>query len=94
MNFDQYLAQKRDEYGDAFDASDLAPAFRAYFGTRIRVKVLTSYGEEITGTVSATTGHRPAFLLMRRRNSVGSSDLLSVRDRVIAVQYGHKYVAV
>lgn len=70
---------------------------------RPRVKVETAYYDENgvllatwvrTGTVGKTTGWRPAYLIMARVDSVGSSDLVSLdnathKTRVIGVSDGH-----
>lgn len=92
--YELYLARKRREYGDRFVPPD-APQFVRYFqGPRIKVRTTYPSGEtyERTGTVSITTGWKPAFLLMRRSNAFGSSDLLRRDDEVIAVQGGRKYI--
>jgi hypothetical protein len=81
-------------FGEKFDPSDLAPQFVEYFESGERIKVETDHGEWRnirTGTISVTTGWRPAFLLIHRRNSDGSSDVLGARDRVTHVQYGKAY---
>ena len=90
--FAKYLARKAREHGDKFDASELLPAFRQYYGTGQRIQITTEYDNGTrwvrTGRVSATTGWRPAFLLMARSNQIGSSDVLGPRDRITAVQRG------
>jgi len=80
----------RSHYGDRFSESDLAPRFRRYYESGERVRVRFSYGEA-TGTIGATTGWRPAFLLMRTARSIGSSYVLSERDTVVAVKHGRTY---
>lgn len=92
--FASRLARGERQWGDRFDPSELTDKFVPYFDTGDRIKVHTSYGEDITGTVSTTTGWRPAFLLVRRSNAMGSSDLLSDRDTVVAVKRGRYYVPV
>lgn len=57
----------------------------------------TTYGDEVverTGTVGITTGWHPAFLLMSRSSAMGSSDVLSARDVIVAVKRGRSYVPV
>lgn len=100
-NYQNRLERGRAEHGVRFDPVDLEAvdaAFRTYYGTGTRVRVETNYedGEPYvrTGTVSTTTGWKPAFLLMHRSNAYGSSDLIGPRDRIIAVQSGRKYVPV
>lgn len=74
------------------DRSDLAPQFAGYYESGDRIRVRFSYGEERTGTVGKTMGWRPAYLLMARSDSTGSSDVLGADDAVIAVKRGGKYV--
>ncbi len=98
MNMNRYqmfLARKDAEYGIEFDDSNLASKFVPYFNSGKRIKVLTSDGRTLYGTVGVTTGWKPVFLLMRNSNRVGSSDLLSDSDRIVAVQgtYTKKYVS-
>lgn len=76
------------------DRSQLAPAFAGYHRTGQRIRVRFDNGEEKTGTVGKTTGWRPVYLLMARSDSIGSSDLLSAKDTVVAVKRGGKYVRV
>lgn len=98
-----FLRTGRIRHGNDFDPSAIlrAEAFLPYFGTGQRVRVTTVYGEgedaetfTRTGLVSATTGHRPALLLVHRSNAHGSWDLLSHTDRLVAVQRGRRYVEV
>lgn len=81
---------------DDVSVADIAAcdsAVIAAFGSGARVKVRnTAYDETRTGTVSRTTGWRPALLLMRRRNAHGSSDVLGPNDRIVAVWNGRRYV--
>ena len=83
--YEAYIASKRYEYGTQFDASDLDTRFARYYHTGTRIKVETC-GMVLTGTVGATTGWRPCFLLMRTKRSMGSPWTLGSRDRIIAVQ--------
>lgn len=98
--FDDYVSRKQQEHGDKFDASELWQKFWKYYGSDTRVKIRAYYpdsGESYTrtGRVSATTGWKPAFLLMHRSSDRGSSDVLSERDEVVAVQRGgRKYVTI
>jgi hypothetical protein len=90
-SYSEYTERKRREYGERFDASDLAPAFVPYFENGARVKVRFGYGEEAFGTVGATTGWKPVFLLMHNARAIGSSRTLSAADRVVAVKRGRGY---
>jgi hypothetical protein len=100
MKYSELVSRKRREFGDKFDDSDLDPTFRPYFESGDRIRVVTKYGNapdaevwERTGCVSVTTGPRPAFLLMARRDCSGSSDLLlpGRGHRVTAVKRGRMY---
>lgn len=92
--YEQLVQRGRERHGERFEESDLAPEFRPYFRTGQRVRVRYSYGEEVTGTIGASTGWRPCFLLMRTARSVGSSYVLGTRDHVVAVQKAGRYIPV
>jgi len=67
------------------DYSNIAQKFSGYYGKDIRIKVgfCDNNGkvyETKTGTVSMTTGWKPSLMLMLRRDSHGSSYLLSDKD--------------
>lgn len=73
------------------DRSDLAPQFASYLHSGQRIRVRFSHGEERTGTVGKTMGWKPAYLLMARSDSMGSSDLLGAGDQIVGVKYGRTY---
>lgn len=93
-SYEDYLNRKRAEHGERFDPSDLAEQFIPYFISRERIRVEGLADEPLTGTVGVTTGHKPAFLLMRRSSDHGSMWLLSDEHRITAVKRGRDYVAV
>lgn len=84
-SFQSYIESKRREYGDKFDASDLARQFVPYFESGQRVKVDLGNDEILTGTIGVTTGWRPCFLLMRTSRSIGSTWTLGKDDKVVEV---------
>ena len=99
--YQESLERGRKEWGEKFDTSALDecdPAISTYFhGPRVRVVSTYANGETETrtGTISRTTGWRPVFLLMHRSNAIGSSDVLSPRDKVTAVQRdGREYTPI
>lgn len=61
------------------DTSHLAIKFTPHYNSNQRIEVLTPYGERIRGYVGKTTGWRPSYILLARRNSIGSSELLDSR---------------
>lgn len=69
--------------GHELDESDLAPQFEPYYRSGQRIIVRTSYGEVLRGYVGKTTGWRPCYLLLAKRNSISSSELLSKQDTII-----------
>jgi len=87
--YDRWLEEKYRKMSN-FDPSDLAPQFIPYFHSEVRLKVSTSYpgGETFVrfGTLGVTTGHKPVFLLVPRRTSTGSSDILRKDDVILAVK--------
>lgn len=93
--FRTYCMLKSREHGEKWDPSDLTPKFIPYFESGDRIRVRYRHGDYVmtrTGTVSVTTGWRPAFLLIRRVSDHGSSDVLSEQDEIIAVKRGRHYV--
>ena len=78
LRWKEYQERKKLEYGDKFDSSDLAEKWIPAFCTGERIRVRFPWGEVKTGTVSVTTGWRPAFLLIRSRRCHGSSDILDL----------------
>lgn len=90
----EYVERARARYGDKLDLGAIDRRFLPYFQTGQRIKV-RRHDEEITGTVSASLGWQPVLLLIRRSNSMGSSDVLDRHCELVAVQIGRKnYVPV
>lgn len=78
----------REIHGDKFTEAGLASQFRPYcHGPRIEVKTTYSDGTTHTrrGRVSITTGYAPVFLLLPRRDSRSSSDILHADDEIVRV---------
>lgn len=96
--YEQFIARasvRAAMQGHAFDDSELWPQFVPFFrGPRVRVRTTYDGGEtfERTGRIGATTGWRPAFLLIHRSNDHGSGDVLGEHDEIIAVHDGKRYV--
>jgi hypothetical protein len=83
--YEAYVERKLAEHGSLFrrpaGSPDLVSAFND--GARYEVDVYGD-GEVVErGRVSVTTGWAPSFLLMHRRNALGSSTLLDARSRII-----------
>lgn len=97
---DALYARARVRWGEKFDDTDLrnAPSLiRSLYGTDARVIVETRYPDgatlRIAGRVGVTTGWKPSFMLLHRRDSIGSSNLIGATERedgttteVVAVQ--------
>jgi hypothetical protein len=76
------MERQKTKYGSRFDASDLASKFIPYFNSQERITV--DFGFEVKrGRIGVTTGWKPAFLLMLRRNSMGSIWLLHNSDKIV-----------
>jgi hypothetical protein len=97
-NLEATIKAGRVRHGDKYDPSTMLACDESvlrHYGTRQRVKVTATYDDgetwTRTGTVSSTTGWRPALLLMHQSNAHGSWDVLGPRDRVVAVWDGNKY---
>lgn len=86
--FSEYVDRGKRQHGDKFTASELDPRFVQFYNSGARVKIdIGGTGEHIlTGTIGATTGWRPCFLLMRTSRSVGSMWTLGPKDKIVAVQ--------
>lgn len=91
--FGEYCSRQIERWGLRFNDRGLRPKYVPYFNSGERIRVDVS-GEIVTGTVSATTGYSPQFMLMRNSRSVGSRRLLSESDEILAVQRNGKYVPV
>lgn len=72
---------------------DCDPLFAEYLHTDTRVKVtnLDFPAMTRTGRVGVTGGWNPVFILLPRRDSVGSSDTLGPRDKVVGVRVDGSY---
>lgn len=85
--FEKLCADRKNQYGEKWDPSDLSQQFVSHFNTghsrRIKVKGVGNCGEDVWGFVGITTGWKPAFLLMRREGQVGSSIVLSDKDQIL-----------
>jgi hypothetical protein len=88
----EFLYRARSRHGAQFSEADLDTRFVPFFESGARIKILDLGSEEVTGTVGVTTGWKPAFLLMRRANSMGSEILLGPKTKILAVQRNGRYV--
>ena len=79
----EYIVRLQRKWGDKFTDVGLTEKFRPYFGQRIEIE--TSYGEKIRGWVAGTTGWQPSLMLLAKRNSTGSSNLISDKDTLVRV---------
>lgn len=97
---DSLYARARARWGHLFDDVDLrnAPSLiRSLYGTDARVIVETTYPNgatwRVAGRIGVTSGFRPAFMLLARSDSSGSSSLIGsteaedgTTNRVVAVR--------
>ena len=81
-----YVSRLRAKHGDKFSDGDLAPQFAEHFGQRVEVRYDYPSGS-ITkrGWVTGTSGWRPSLMILLRRNSHGSSWLVSNKDTLVRV---------
>lgn len=86
------IDRQRARHGDAYlgpNPDDVAAFGPYYHGACVEIE--TTYGGGQThrrrGYIGLTTGWAPSFLLLSRRNSRGSSDLISVAggSKIVAV---------
>lgn len=81
-SFQDYVCRKKKEYGAKFKQDDLNPDFIKAYDSQQRVKV--DFGGIVkTGRIGITTGWRPCFLLMLRRDVKGSSWLIGDEAKII-----------
>jgi len=67
------------------DNSDLASQFSIFYKNKQRIEVQFSYGDMKRGTVGKTTGWKPVYLLMLKRNSTASAYTLSDAEKIVKV---------
>jgi len=82
-NYEAYIQRKVGEYGDKFDADQLARKFIPAFNSEERIRVKFQFDKVRSGTIGVTTGWRPSFMLMLTSRSRGSSHLLSDTDEIV-----------
>lgn len=81
------LRRRARNHGDKVSMANLDMRFVQFYESGDRIKVKSPIFGEQTGTVGMTTGWKPAFLLMKRSDSVSSPILLGPGDKIIAVKY-------
>ena len=81
-NYKEYVDNKLKQYGIEFDTSDLNENFIPYFESGERITVKFSCGEIKRGTIGISSGWKPIFLLMLRKDSVGSSYTITKKDEI------------
>lgn len=88
LTLDGSLRLLRDIHGRGFSEDLLTPKFKPYYnGPRIEVRTIYPDGTTYIrrGRVGITNGRVPVFLLLPRRDSRSSSDILDDRDEIIRV---------
>jgi len=83
--FGQYVLRRRREHGERFNLDSLAEKWIEHFNSGSRIEVRFSCGTVKRGTVSATTGWVPSFLLILTQRSSGSSWLLGEDDELVKI---------
>lgn len=96
--FEQYCTRGKQQHGAKFSAASLAPQFIAAYnsGERITVEFVDNDNhvyEVRRGTIGATTGWQPCFLLMGRRTDHGSSYTLGANARITTMDAWRKFKA-
>jgi hypothetical protein len=86
-----FLARATRTHGDRFTPPLEADRFARYlhdYTVRVTVERVYPSGEtwRRTGYIGVTTGWSPAFLLLTRITSRGSSDVLGAGDRIVSVK--------
>lgn len=84
---EELIAHGRAKHGEKFDASELDERFARYWFSKERIKVKDNWeGDIMYGAVGMTTGHRPAFLLMKNSRCIGSDVILNKDYEILGVQ--------
>jgi hypothetical protein len=81
--YESMLCNRKRQYGDKFDPSELDPRFSNLLHTNKRTSVRFDPETIKTGTVGITTGWKPVFLLMLTKRSRGSEYILDKNCEVI-----------
>lgn len=82
--FNRFLENGRQKWGDKFVPPKTNQQQRAFYHSNTRVEVVSPGGYTRRGCISATTGWEPSLMLMHRRGSSGSWDLLTADDVIVA----------
>lgn len=88
-------AQRRYRDREVDLSAILACPAHVHYGDARRVIVRSTYPDGAThtraGRIDATTGWRPALLLVSSERALGSSDVLGPNDHIVAVQTARGY---
>jgi len=85
--YDSAIARLRARWGAEFTEPDTTREQRGHFrGDRIEVTTTYDNGETFVrrGRLSITSGWAPSLMLIHRRNTCGSWDLLDKNDKITA----------
>lgn len=86
MGIQQYqkaVLNLQRRWGDKFVEPEASNQQKIWFGD-MRVEVVSPSGYTRRGTISITTGWQPSLMLIHRRGSSGSWDLLHENDIIVA----------
>jgi hypothetical protein len=81
-SFIDCIENKKRQYGDKFDDSELNPLFIPYFINQKRIEVFIQ-GEIKRGRIGITSGWKSCFLLMLTSRSLGSSYVINNKTKII-----------
>jgi len=81
-SYEYLIERKRILYGEKFDDSKLNQNFIRYYENEERITVDFGH-EKKRGTIGITTGWKPCFLLMPRKDSTGSTYTIGENDKVV-----------
>ena len=83
-SYDEYVRRGKSRWGRKFNQSGIAKKFIPAYNHGQRIRVKFSTGEVLSGRVGATTGWKPSLMLVLTSRSMGSSWLLSSKDRIVS----------
>ena len=81
--YEEAMEQGKRKWGDKFVPPKVTTEQRAFFRGP-RVEVVSPSGYTRRGVISITGGWQPVLILMHRKGDMGSSDILTTEDVIVA----------
>lgn len=75
--YTDFVIRAKKAHGEKFDDSNLSNQFILAYENELRIEVRFESGAVKRGRVGVTTGWKPSFMLLLRKDSIGSCWLLN-----------------